>query len=180
MMLKKIYSVLDGIRMVTIVSVVAFLILLCTVQIILRYFTGLGMKPFAWGDEIMRLAAMWPIFLAASLGAKEGAHISVTVFIKKYLPEKVMKLVLKIANVIVILTLCYLVYFGTERTLSNFQTSLQNLDMSMAWFYAAVPVGCLYLLIDYTLIFIFGRHPFSTKYVNQDDESQKQAMLSGS
>ncbi len=179
-MLKKIYNVLDRVRMVTIVSVMAFLILLCTVQIIFRYFTGLGMKPFAWGDEIMRLAAMWPAFLAASLGAKEGTHISVTHFIRKYLPEKTMKLVLKIANIIVILTLCYLVYFGADRTLANIQTSLQNLNMSMAWFYAALPVGCLYLLIDYTLIFIFGRHPFSTNYVNHDDDSQKQVMLSGS
>jgi TRAP-type C4-dicarboxylate transport system permease small subunit len=179
-MLKKIYNVLDRIRMVAIVSVLAFLILLCTVQIIFRYFTGLGMKPFAWGDEVMRLAAMWPAFLAASLGAKEGAHISVTHFIKKYLPEKLMKIVLKIANVIVVLTLCYLVYFGTDRTVANFPTSLQNLDMSMAWFYAAVPVGCLYLLIDYMLIFIFGRHPFSKNYINHDDDLQKQAMLSGS
>jgi TRAP-type C4-dicarboxylate transport system permease small subunit len=179
-MLKKIYNVLDRIRMVTIVSVMVLLILLCTVQIIFRYFTGLGMKPFAWGDEVMRLAAIWPAFLAASLGAKEGTHITVTHFIKKYLSEKVMKLVLKIANVIVILTLCYLVFFGAQRTAANFQTNLQNLDISLAWFYAAVPVGCLYLLIDYTLIFIFGKHPFSTNYGNQDDDSQKQALLSGS
>ena len=179
-MLKKIYNVLDRIRMVIIVSAMAYLILLCTVQIIFRYFKGLEMKPFAWGDEIMRLVAMWPAFLAASLGAKEGTHISVTHFINKYLPGKVMKLVLKIANIIVILTLGYLVYFGAERTLANIPTSLQNLDMSIAWFYAAVPVGCLYQHIDYTLIFIFGRHPFSTNYVNQDDDSQKQAMLSGS
>lgn len=180
MMLKKIYNVLDRIRMVTIVSVMAFMILLCTAQIILRYFTSADLKPFAWGDEIMRLAAMWPAFLAASLGAKEGTHISVTHFIKKYLSEKIMNLVLKIANVIVILTLCYLVYFGTDRTLANLQTSLQNLDMSMAWFYAAVPVGCLFLLIDYTLILIFGRHPFSKNFDNPNEDLQKQAMLSGS
>ncbi|HBF37899.1 MAG TPA: hypothetical protein DDW50_11315 [Firmicutes bacterium] len=178
-MLKKIYNVLDRIRMVAIVSVTAFLILLCLVQIIFRYFTFIGIRPFAWGDEVMRLAVIWPAFLAASLGAKEGTHISVTHFIKKYLPEKGTKLVLKIANVLVILVLGYLVYFGTERTVANIPTSLQNLDMSMAWFYAAIPVGCLYLFIDYTLIFIFGRHPFSINYINRDDDLQKQAMLSG-
>ena len=167
-MLKKIYGVHDWIRAIGIIAVLTFMVGLCTVQIILRYFTGAGLKPFPWGDELIRLSSMWVAFLAASLGAKEEAHLSVTIILEKYFSPKLMKIMQKLATIIVILTLVYLIYFGFERTVANLHTSLQNINMSIAWFYAAVPIGCFYLLIDYLLILIFGRHPFSDKRINSE------------
>ncbi|NLC68560.1 MAG: TRAP transporter small permease [Clostridiaceae bacterium] len=123
----------------------------------------MGLRAFPWGDELIRLTSLWVSFMAASLAAKEGLHLCVSFLIEKHMPKKLGNIVRKIANLVVVATLGYLTYFGILRTMDNIQTSLLNVKMSMAWFYAAIPVGCFYLLIDYVLILIYGEHPFSKK-----------------
>jgi TRAP-type C4-dicarboxylate transport system permease small subunit len=56
-----------------------------------------------------------------------------------------------------------LVKYGIAQTQLNADSTLQNIDLSMAWFYAAVPVGCAYIFLDYLLILIYGYHPFTQK-----------------
>lgn len=164
-MIKKIYGALDKIRAVGIVSIFSFMLLLSLLQIFLRYFSFMGFRLFTWGDEIVRLSSIWVVFLAASLGVKEGAHLSVAFFLEKYIRKDIMVIIQKIANVIVTLVLVYLMYFGSKYALNAIGKTLQNTDMSIAWFYAAIPVGCFYLLIDYLLILIYGEHPYSRKKI---------------
>ncbi len=160
-MLKKIYGIFDTIRSVGIVSIFAFMVLLSLTQIFLRYFSFLGVCLFTWGDEIIRLSSIWVVFLAASLGVKKGAHLSVSFFLEKYVPPKVMSVIQKIATCIVLLALAFLIYYGSKYTLNATNKTLQNLDISIAWFYAAIPVGCIYLFADYLLILIYKDHPYS-------------------
>ena len=56
-MLTKGYRAYNAIRATAIVTLLSAIILLCVVQIILRYFTSAALKPFAWGDEVVRRAA---------------------------------------------------------------------------------------------------------------------------
>jgi TRAP-type C4-dicarboxylate transport system permease small subunit len=162
-MLRKIYKILNSIRTVGIITILTTIILLGTVQIFLRYFTPANLKPFAFGDEIMRLQNIWMVFLAASLGAKENTHLSMDFLVKKFFNEKYVLVVKRIATVIVILSLGLIIYYGTIRTYANRNAMLQNIEISIAWFYAAIPIGSAYLLFDYVLILIFKEHPFSRK-----------------
>lgn len=162
-MIKKIYKALDNVRLIGIISVFSFMITLSLVQIFLRYFSFLGFRLFAWGDEIIRLSSIWVVFLAASLGVKVGAHLSVAFFLEKYVPQKMIVVIQKIANILLAVVLIFLIFYGSKYTFNAFGKSLQNLEMSIAWFYAAMPVGCIYLLIDYLLIFFYGEHPFAIK-----------------
>ncbi len=171
-MIKKIYGIIDKIRSIGIIGIFSFMLLLSLIQIILRYFSFLGFRLFAWGDEIVRLSSIWVVFLAASLGVKEGAHLSVAFFLEKYVPKKIMVIIQKAANVILVLVLIYLTYFGSRYTLNAVGKTLQNIDMSIAWFYAAIPVGCFYLLIDYLLILIYGEHPYSRKKLKAEDAGE--------
>jgi TRAP-type C4-dicarboxylate transport system permease small subunit len=160
-MLQKTYRLLDKIRSTIIVSVLSFEIVLCLIQIILRYFTNNDIRPFAWGDEIIRLSSIWVAFLAASIGVRESSHLSVEFFLNKLLSRKVILAVKRLAGIIVLTVLALMVYYGFSRVKANIPASLQNLPISMAWFYAAIPIGSIYLFIDYLLILIYGRHPFS-------------------
>lgn len=162
-MLRTIYRALDAVRTVLIITIFASIILLGAVQIVLRYFSPAQLKPFAWGDEIMRLLNIWVVFLAASLGAKENTHLSMDFLIRKIFSSQKFDQVKRFANIIVIIVLMLIIYFGTVRTVANRGAMLQNISLSIAWFYAAIPIGCLYLLFDYTLILIYGEHPFSRK-----------------
>ena len=159
-MIKKFYRVYSGTRAAAIVTLLSAIILLCVVQVILRYFTSSSIKPFAWGDEIVRLSSIWVSFLAASVGVRESSHLSVDFFMEKFVPARALKIIRRIATIFVLVILGLLVWYGISRTIANVPTMLQNLPISMAWFYAAIPVGSLCLFIDYLLIVIYGKHPF--------------------
>jgi len=159
-MLGKVYSVINRIRSVAIVAALGWMVILCLIQVILRYFTPAELRPFPWGDEIIRLTSIWVAFLAASLGVREGSHINVDFFINKLPPRGVM-ILKKIALGIVLVCMVILVYYGTAQTKANAQSMLQNVPISIAWFNAAIPIGCTFLFFDYLLILIYGKHPFS-------------------
>ena len=171
MVLKKLYTIYDRMRAVTIISLLSGVVLLCIVQIVLRYFTSSALKPFAWGDEIVRLSSIWVFFLGASIGVRDSSHLSVTFFLEKYVPPKALRVVQKAAMAIVLVVLTLLVVYGVKRTVSNIPTMLQNVPMSMAWFYAAIPVGSLFLWFDYFLIILYGKHPFTHKKMGNAPET---------
>ena len=163
--LRKVDTVLNKVRIVGLVSIMTACISMCVMNIVLRYVVrGIpSMRPFPWVNELMQMGAVWIAFLAAGLGVKENAHISLESLTAKYLPEKTAKLLKKVAQVVVLVALAILIYYGITVTVSQSDAYLQNLRISNAWFYAAIPVGCFYLFYDYLLIFIFGEHPFAKK-----------------
>ncbi len=172
--MKQCYRIYNRTRAVAIVTLLSAIILLCVVQVVLRYFTSSSFKPFSWGDEIVRLSSIWVSFLAASLGVRDASHLSVDFFLEKFLPIKALSVVRRIATLLVLIVLALMIWYGISRTLANVPTMLQNLPISMAWFYAAIPVGCACLFFDYLLIALYGKHPFS-----QAGQSSKESEASG-
>jgi len=161
-MLKKIYSVINGIRSVVIIAALGWMVILCLIQVTLRYFTPADLRPFPWADEIIRLTSIWVAFLAASLGVREGSHLNVEFFIG-FLPPTGIMILKKTALGIVLVCMAILVWHGSSQAKTNAQSMLQNVPISIAWFYAAIPIGCAYLFFDYLLILIYGKHPFAKK-----------------
>lgn len=145
----KVYSLFDRFRTAMLVIISSFTVLLCFVQIVLRYFTFLSLRPFSWGDEVLRLCAVWVIFLGISIGVKKNAHFTVDFVLNKIKSPKVRKTVDFLIDLIVILALLVLTYYGGVYALSNIMSSLQNIQISMAWFYAAIPIGFLFEVIEY-------------------------------
>ena len=178
-MIKSVYSVLSKLRALAIIAILAFVIALCLLQIVLRYLTSDDLRPFAWGDEIIRLAAIWVVFLAASLGVRESSHLSVDFFVNKYLPARGVAALKRIATLIVLAVLVALTYYGVIQTQMNIPSMLENLSMSPAWFYAAIPVGCAYLFIDYALILVYGAHPFSSAALAAGGEDEAASATAG-
>ncbi|MCC8126502.1 MAG: TRAP transporter small permease [Clostridiales bacterium] len=161
--LKKINDILNYIRIILLVIILSLCILMCVVNIVLRYLIqGVSfLRPFPWVNELMQMGAIWIAFLAAGLGVRENSHISLESFVARFFPSKVAIVVRKAAQLIVLLTLALLIVVGIRVTIKQSSSFLQNLPVSNAWFYAAIPVGCFYLFYDYLLIFIFGKHPFT-------------------
>lgn len=161
--LEKVDRVLNAIRITALVVILAACILMCLVNIILRYVVrgAPSMRPFPWVNELMQMGAVWIAFLAAGLGVKTNAHVSLESFVAKILPAKAAAILKKVAQIVVLITLVVLIVVGISVTISQSRSYLQNLHISNAWFYAAIPVGCFYLFYDYLLIFLFGKHPFA-------------------
>ena len=163
--LRKVDNVLNKIRTIGLVVILVACVGMCTMNIILRYVVrGIPtLRPFPWVNELMQMGAVWIAFLAAGLGVKSNSHVSLESLTAKYLPEKVAKILKKVAQVVVLVALAILIFFGIKVTISQSNSYLQNLRISNAWFYSAIPVGCFYLFYDYLLIFLFGEHPFAKK-----------------
>lgn len=159
-MLKKMYRGLDLLRTAAIVGLLAGIVVLCLVQVVLRYFTSATLKPFAWGDEVIRLTSIWVVFLAASVGVKNGSHLSVEFFIQKYLPPKFIWLVKKLALVVVLCFLGAICWYGSIHVQTTMKSMLQNLPIPMALFYAAIPTGAAFLMLEYFILLIWGTNPF--------------------
>lgn len=156
-MLKRIYDILCKIRAAAIVILLAGIVGLSLVQIVLRYFTSANLRPFAWGDEVVRLTAIWVAFLAASVGVKNNSHLSVEFFLNKLLKPAHLNIAKKLATIIVIIALAAITKEGITYTMNSTKTMLQNLpNLSIAWFYASIPVGCAYLILEY-LVTLFDK-----------------------
>jgi TRAP-type C4-dicarboxylate transport system permease small subunit len=160
-MLKKIYSVFDAIRVGALIAALGGMVVLCVIQVILRYFTSTFLRPFAWGDEIMRLTLIWVAFLAGSVGVRVGAHLNLDYFIDKLLNPKARAILEKIILLTALASMALLIWYGILQTYANKDQYLQNIHISIAWFYVAIPVGCFYIFIEYLLILIYGSHPFA-------------------
>jgi TRAP-type C4-dicarboxylate transport system permease small subunit len=123
---------------------------------LLRYFTFIELRPFAWGDEVLRLSAIWVIFLGISIGVREGSHFTVDLFLNKIRSGKLRHIADTIIDLVVIVLLGILTWKGYVYTSMNVMSSLQNIQISMALFYAAIPVGCLFELFEYGYKLVYG------------------------
>ena len=163
--LKKIDKILNLIRVVLIVIIMIATIGMCTTNIVLRYVirSESSFRPFPWVNELMQMAGIWIAFLAASMGVRSNSHVSLESFMQNHVPEKAGKILKKVALLIVLATLAYLFFFGIKTTIFQKRSYLQNIHLSYAWFYSAIPVGCFYMFYEYLLILIFGSNPFAKK-----------------
>jgi TRAP-type C4-dicarboxylate transport system permease small subunit len=159
------YTIFDLTRNVLIVLIFSFVILSGAVDIFLRYVTHLG--SLKWTDEILRYLNIWVVFLGAGVGVKRGSHMSVDFFLRKFFKPDAVKVIQKIMLTIILLTLLVLVISGTAKVMNYLNVQIQATTMSIAWFYLAIPLGCLFMIGDYILILIYGVHPFSHRSVDQ-------------
>lgn len=169
--LRKVDKILNGIRSVALVVLLVSMMGMCTMNVVLRYLIkGVSfLRPFSWVNEMMQVLAIWVVFLAAGLGVRQDAHVSLESLTEKYLPAKASRILRKAAQVIVIAVLVLLIVIGMQQTIKMRTSFLQNLPISNAWFYAAIPVGCAYLLYEYVLILVFGKNPFAPASGDDDN-----------
>jgi len=124
----------------------------------MRYGTEHG--SLKWTDEILRYLNIWLVFLGAAVGVKRGVHMQVEFFLERFFAEKTRRRVKRGTLAIILLCLGLLIVSGTQKVLNYRSVQIQATTMSIAWFYLAIPVGCLMMAVDYALILVYGEHPF--------------------
>jgi len=152
------YHFIDLIRNILIVVFFSITIIVCFVNVILRYTQVF--RSITWGEEILRHLNVWVIFLGASIVAKHGSHLAMDYFLLRLFQEKHRILLMKITYIMILIFLLIFIIFGTQKTIQNIVQLGQDFPISIAWFFLAIPVGSLYMFIDFLLIFVYGHHPF--------------------
>jgi TRAP-type C4-dicarboxylate transport system permease small subunit len=156
---KSLYSVIDRARNFFIIGIFSFIVFSGALEIFLRYTPG--MRGLSWSDEIMRYLDIWLVFLGAGLTAKANGHMAMDFFVRKLFSASAQPVVRRLTLGIICIALLSLMWVSLLKTLSTRDVMIQAFDISIAYFYAAIPVGCLLMFIEYALQLVFGEHPFA-------------------
>jgi TRAP-type C4-dicarboxylate transport system permease small subunit len=95
---------------------------------------------FQWYDEVARLCFVWMIFLGAAVAVRRGAHFRLHLLIDKLGPPARRRVDL-LVTVIVIAFAAVLVAGGIAILPVARRQVTDALEISMVWFYGALPVG---------------------------------------
>lgn len=139
--------IIDGINngVKSIVSVMlAILAVLVVLQVMTRFVINV---PLAWTEEIARYLMIYIVFLGSGLAMRHNQHIAID-FLLDVIPHKnkarLQTIILSISAVFCLV----LAYYGAQLTLIVVDQSTPTLQYSMAWAYAAIPLGALLMLLN--------------------------------
>lgn len=140
---------LDRVTAALVATMVGLMVVIILASVFTRYVLN---DPLGWAEQVTKYLMIWAAFLGASLGIKEGSHIAVNVIVD-LLPEKAQRVCFYLGYALTASFLLVATYQGVKfaynvRENKDFMVG----DMSMAWPYAAIPVGCVLMLIQLGLL----------------------------
>lgn len=121
-------------------------------NVLVRELTPTHAAKFAWIEEACLFALAWVVFLGLGLALERGRHIAMTSLLTRLAPRlrRGVKLVIDLTGLAFSLYVAKLALEVTLFVLRSGQAS-PTLDVSMAWLYAAMPVGFVLLALRYAL-----------------------------
>jgi len=128
--------------------ILAAMVVVTFVNVILRYS---GENSFLWGEEVGRHLMIWLAFVGSGMTLRAGAHIGIDT-LEQRLPAPAGRAVRTLIAVIMLMLFVALMLEGVDYAWrTRFQTSAA-LQISMAWVYAGMPVGCLLMIAHLCLV----------------------------
>ncbi|MEN6411458.1 MAG: TRAP transporter large permease subunit [Veillonellales bacterium] len=112
-------------------------------QVIFRYLLH---APLSWSEELARYAFMWTTFIGASVALKYNSLPNITMGLKMF-PAKIRPYLYLVTHGLSALFCYYFIVYGFELAVTAFPEKSPGLDFTMAWAYAALPVGGLFMLV---------------------------------
>jgi TRAP-type C4-dicarboxylate transport system permease small subunit len=115
----------------------AIVVALAFYQVVTRFVFG---HPSAWSEVAARSAMIWMVFLGFAAAFRQGTMIAVDflVDVSPNASRRVLYVVILIASLIF---LAILIWYGWGMTMRVRSQNLAGLQVTIAWVYAALPVG---------------------------------------
>ena len=115
-------------------------------QVVSRY--GFN-APVSWSEELARYVMIWMAMLGSALAMRRGQHILLGDLLP--MPERaraVIRVVCAVVIVIMLLVLAWQAWTLVERTARQITPGLA---LPMNWIYAAIPTGCVLMIVGLLL-----------------------------
>ena len=112
-------------------------------QVSARFIFG---NPSTWSEVITRSAMIWSVFLGVAPAFREGTMIAVEV-IQRALPPRLGLALYQLSMALTLVFFSILFWQGWSMALRVARQKLAALEISIAWVYAALPVGSVFILI---------------------------------
>ncbi len=125
-----------GLYRALLVCLLIAIALLIATAVVFRY--GLG-APILYSYELASLLFVWLVFLSLAGGAAQAAHLGADI-LTPYLGPNALRLLQILAHLGSLAVLAYIGWYAWVLA-GRTRVELPTLGLSMAWMYAAVPVG---------------------------------------
>jgi TRAP-type C4-dicarboxylate transport system permease small subunit len=140
---------LDRITASAVALLVAAMVAVILASVFTRYLLN---DPIGWAEQVAKYLMIWAAFLGASLGIKEGSHIAVNILVD-VLPGWLQK----VCGVVgLLMTAGFLLITAYQGVLFTIKVSSHTdplvWEMSLAWAYAAIPVGAILMLLQLAIL----------------------------
>jgi C4-dicarboxylate transporter, DctQ subunit len=121
-------------------------------NVVVRELAPTHAASFAWIEEACLFALAWVVFLGLGLALERARQIAMTSLLERLAPrlQRGVRLAIDFTGLVFSLYIAKLALDITLFVLRSGQSS-PTLDVSMAWLYAAMPVGFVLLALRYAL-----------------------------
>ena len=144
------------------IALLAAMVAVTFVNVVMRY---AGESSFLWGEEVGRHLMIWLAFVGSGLALRYGAHIGVDSLERSLHARPARVVRAAIALILLVLFVALMVEGIDYAWRTRFQASAA-LQISMAWVYAGMPIGCALMLAH--LGFIARRYVLGEPIEHED------------
>jgi TRAP-type C4-dicarboxylate transport system permease small subunit len=144
---------LDTVAGWAIVAMLATMVLVVSVQVLLRYALN---SSFGFADELSRLVFVWSIFLGIPLGIRLGSHIGMELLSAR-LPPQVQDLLARAMAALAAAMMGLVAWQSAVVAIDQWDEAMASMNFSAAWFIVAVGVGCAHSALHLAWIVATGK-----------------------
>ena len=123
-------------------AVVVVLFLAMTITVIIQvFFRFVIQSPLRWTEELARYLMIWLVLMASAIAMRNRSHLQVDV-LTSALPQKPKRILTAIVDLLTIVFLCIMTYFGFKVVQSTMAQTSPAMQIPMALIYALKKQEC--------------------------------------
>lgn len=138
------YTILNRCVKVATIAILSLITVMVSVEVVLRYAFG---ESLYVTEEFTRYALVWMVFLGSSYAIRDNSHFRMEILLDR-LRGRTLAWVSLCANFLLGMFLVFLAAEGVVALPFQFEQTIPTLNVSMFWFYLAVPVGAALMLLN--------------------------------
>ena len=126
-----------------VVLIAGIIVAIVTAEVTLRY---LFSHSLIFTEELSRYLMVWIVFLGSALAIRDGSHIHIQILVKR-LSARMQQIVKLAAYALIIAFLVFITVEGLKILPRQLQQMCITIDISLFYFYLAIPVGSILMII---------------------------------
>jgi TRAP-type C4-dicarboxylate transport system permease small subunit len=138
------YRTLNKIIKVLTIACLSVITIFVSVEVILRYFFG---GTLYITEQLTRYLLVWMVFLASSLAIADNSHIYIEILVNR-VHGRTRACFNLVAQALLLFFLLFLMIEGIVVLPFQVDQIISTLGVSIIWFYLAIPVGSLLMIVN--------------------------------
>jgi len=126
-----------------VILLAGIIVAIVTAEVTLRYLFSHSM---IFTEELSRYLMVWIVFLGSALAIRDGSHIHIQILVKRLGPRMQQNVKLT-SYALIIAFLVFITVEGLKILPRQLQQMCITIDISLFYFYLAIPVGSILMII---------------------------------